>query len=69
MTVISNLKTIRESQGLTQEQLARKANVSTSYIQKFEQNVLLRFSKEYIDKLCVTLNCDVGDLLKYENKI
>lgn len=67
MTVITKLGELRKVKGLTQEQLARKADISTSYVQKFEQNSLSRYSVEYLNKLCKALECNIGDLLEYIN--
>ncbi len=65
MTVIPKLSDIRRKRKLTQEELARKANISTSYVQKFEQGNLTRYSSDYLDKLCEALDCNVSDLLEY----
>jgi transcriptional regulator with XRE-family HTH domain len=59
----ANVRAHRESQGLTQEQLAYRAGLATRHLQKIEAgkvNLTLRT----IDRLCTALAVDAPNLFK-----
>ena len=55
---------IRKSQGMSQEQLAEKANISRSYLSAIEApNVIQSFSVEILYNIADALHVKPGDLL------
>lgn len=59
------LKQIRESRGLSQNELARRIAMSAQYIQNIEQGRSKSIPYETLDKFCKVLNCQVGEILLY----
>lgn len=57
-----NLKTMRESRGLSQQQLADKINVNKSSICKWETGVS-RPLRKYRVALCQALGCTEAELM------
>ena len=55
---------IRKSQGMSQEQLAEKANISRAYLSAIEApNVIQSFSVEILYNIADALHVKPGDLL------
>lgn len=63
---MSNLKRIRESEGLSQSELARVTGVSVRMIQYYEQGYkdINKASVETAIRLARALRCDVEELLE-----
>ena len=63
MTLAMNLKRLRKAKGLTQEALARRANVSLGYLQRLEMG---RHdpSLSMLRKLAKALGATVAELVK-----
>jgi len=57
----SKLKMMRNRQGLTQLELAKKIGVSESYICQIENGKMISIKK--LDKLAKALGCEPKDLL------
>lgn len=58
------LKRVRESRGLTQEQLARKVGVSDAYISMLESGAKQNPSLPLLKRLAKALKVKVGELLE-----
>ncbi|BAZ33853.1 transcriptional regulator (plasmid) [Cylindrospermum sp. NIES-4074] len=63
MTVEVRLKEIRNERGISQNELARRLEMSLANVQKIEYNKAKSIPLETLDKLCQILECEVGDLL------
>jgi putative transcriptional regulator len=63
MSIRVRLKEIRESRGLSQNDLARKIGQSNNNIQRFEQKIARSITWETLNLLCEALNCQPGDLI------
>ena len=50
-------------QDLNKTQLKDKAQISTNAVAKLGKNVAV--SMEALEKICRTLNCDVGDIMEF----
>lgn len=59
------LKEIREKQGLSQSQLAKKANISLRTLQHYEQQTsnIDGAQLDTLINLALALNCNIKDLL------
>lgn len=64
MKTIIILKQVRESKNLSQNDLARLTGYSLQSIQKIEQGRSKGLNLENLDRLCMALDCEPGDLLK-----
>lgn len=62
---MNKLKQIRKLKGLSQNELAKRCNISVKSVQAYEQEVrkLEKANKNTIFKICEILNCRVKDIL------
>lgn len=63
MPVEVRLKQLREAKGLSQNALARELEMSLNNIQKIEYNKAKSIPLDTLERLCLTLDCEIGDLL------
>lgn len=61
--MVLNIKRVREEKGMTQEQLAEKANVNRSLLNQLETGKLKNTSINTLQKIADTLNCKIIELL------
>ena len=59
-----NVKKIRQKNGLTQDGLARKANIPYTTLTKLESNVVKKPSVQTMAKIAKALNISIEKLLK-----
>lgn len=60
-----NIKKIRESKNLTQQQLADRANITMNYLSKIESTKMQRgFSVVILGRLADALEVDMSELFK-----
>lgn len=57
------LKELRERKGLSQNGLARALEMSLANVQKIEYGKAKAIPLDTLEKLCLILDCEVGDLL------
>lgn len=60
------LRELREAKGWTQQQLADRAEVRQATISELESGVKKRLGLDVLDRLCVALGCEPGELLERE---
>ena len=60
--MVLNIKRLREEKGMTQEQLAEKANVNRSLLNQLETGKLKNTSINTLQKIADTLNCKISEL-------
>jgi transcriptional regulator with XRE-family HTH domain len=58
-----NLRAARQSKGLSQEELAYRADIDRTYISSLERSVY-NASIDVVDRLAVVLGTEASDLLK-----
>lgn len=63
MPVEIKLKELRGAKGLSQNALARELGMSLNNIQKIEYNKVKSIPLDTLEKLCLTLDCEIGELL------
>jgi len=61
------LQEVRKLKGLSQNELARLAEMSPQNIQKIEQGEAKSLTFKTLERFCKVLNCQPGDLLVYED--
>lgn len=65
MAVVIVLKETRQGKGMSRQELADRAGISISYVEKLEQNKPQRISLDIYDKLCNALGCDINGILRH----
>jgi putative transcriptional regulator len=63
MVVEVRLKEIRNARGISQNELARRLEMSLTNVQKIEYGQAKSIPLDTLDKLCKILQCEVGELL------
>ncbi len=63
MSVIVRLKELRSRREMSQNELARRLEMSLANVQKIEYNKAKSIPLDTLDRLCEILECEVGDLL------
>ena len=66
--VSKNIKEIRKSKGLTQEQLAEKMDYSTQFISNIESKNHQTFSLGTLWRLALVLDIDISELFREDTK-
>ncbi len=61
---VANLKRLRASQGLTQEQLAKAAGINRVSLARLESGVMTNPSLDTLERLATALGASVLDLLR-----
>ncbi|AQT86655.1 hypothetical protein B1222_01845 [Paenibacillus larvae subsp. pulvifaciens] len=59
----SNLKKLIEPKGLSVRKVARDINYRLGSVQDMYNDQMERYPRELLTKLCVYLECNIGDLL------
>lgn len=64
--IMTNLKAVRESKGLSQSQLAKASGVNVRLIQHYEQGFrdINKASVETVWKLAEALHCEMTDIME-----
>ena len=65
---MTKLKEMRQKANMTQNQLAKKTNISIRTLQSYEQGAKI-FDNARIDtimKICLALNCKISDVIENE---
>lgn len=65
MAVIIVLKETRQAKGMSRQELADRAEISVSYVEKLEQNKPQRVSFDILDRLCNVLGCGIDGVIKH----
>ena len=63
MPVEVRLKEFRERAGFSQNALARRLEMSLGNIQKIEYGKARAIPLDTLERICLALNCEIGDLL------
>jgi putative transcriptional regulator len=63
------LKKVRESRGLSQNDLARLCDLTVITIQNYERGTKKQYSHELIEKFCDALKCSPGELFILERDL
>lgn len=63
MPVKVMLKELREAKGISQNALARQLEMSLGNVQKIEYGKAKAIPLDTLERLCLVLDCEIGDLL------
>lgn len=50
--------------GITRYELAKRSEIGYQTIDNYYKNKVVRYDKDILLKICVTLNCDISDIVK-----
>lgn len=64
----SNLAVLLAERKMRVADLVKETGINKSTLYKLYNDESVRIDFETIDKICLALNIEVGDLLKFENK-
>lgn len=67
-TVEVRLKELLKERKMTQRQLADLTGIGQARISHWAGNKVDRLDRETIAKICIALNCEVGDLLYIDHE-
>ncbi len=60
-----HLNTLLNKAGMSKNKFSEAANMQRSQINHFCNNEVTRFDADVLCRICLALNCTVGDLLEY----
>ena len=52
--------------GITRYELAKRTGISYQIIDNYYKNKVTRYDSYLLDKICVSLECDISDLIIHE---
>jgi len=58
------LKEMMDERNITRYELAKRADIHYPTIDRYYKNKTVRYDNEVLLKICLDLDCEVGDLLK-----
>ena len=63
-TIKTTLEDKLRALGITSYELAKRSNVNYQTIDSYYKNKVIRYDKEILLKICIALDCEIGDILK-----
>lgn len=67
--LVNNLRSILNAKNLSSFGLSKLADLSPTTTRKIYTNPMYIPSPDVLEKICTTLSCDPGDILKIQGKI
>ena len=61
-----HLKELMETRGITRYRLAKLADTRFEVVEKWCSGAVERIDSDVLARFCYILNCDIGDIIKYE---
>lgn len=62
ITMKFDLKKVRESRGISQNELARRCGLAVGTIQNYERGLKKQYSHELLEQFCEVLECEPSEL-------
>ena len=62
--IVLTLKEILEAKNITRYELAKRTNTQYQIIDNYYKNKVVRYDKEILLRICLALDCQVGDIVK-----
>lgn len=60
------LKQLIDERNITRYQLAQMTDIQYQTIDKYYKNAITRYDGYILSKICKALDCEVGDILRYD---
>lgn len=51
--------------GITRYQLSKRTGIQYQIIDNYYKNKVVRYDSYVLDKICMALNCDICDIIKF----
>jgi len=64
--VIISLKPLMEDRKVTRNRLAKLIDVRFEVVNRLYEGAITRLDMDILAKICFVLDCEVGDILRYE---
>ena len=61
------LDTLLQQHGISRYELAKRTGIQYQIIDNYYKNRVKRYDSYVLERICDTLECEVGDILVYEN--
>ncbi|MCL1975498.1 MAG: helix-turn-helix transcriptional regulator [Firmicutes bacterium] len=62
-TIRLRLDELLKEQGISRYELAKRTGITYPTIDSYYKNKALRYDTEVLLKICMALNCDIGELI------
>ena len=62
--VVLVLDDVLKDRNITRYELAKKTGIQYQIIDNYYKNKVTRYDKDTLLKICIALDCEVGDILK-----
>ncbi len=59
------LDKVLKDTGITRYELAKRTGIQYQIIDKYYKNNVRRYDGYILDRICIALGCDIGDILEY----
>ena len=58
------LEEVLDAKGITRYELAKRANIQYQIVDNYYKNKVGRYDKDILLRMCLALDCEVGDIVK-----
>ncbi len=58
------LDDILKQQNMTRYELSKRTNIKFQTIDNYYKNKVIRYNSEILLKICISLSCDIADIIK-----
>ena len=55
--------------GISRYELAKRTGIQYQIIDNYYKNKVIRYDSYLLDKICSALNCDICDIIEYQNTL
>ena len=57
-----------KERSISRYELAKRTGIRYHIIDNYYKNKVVRYDSFILDKICIALNCEVKDIIKFENE-
>ena len=54
-----------EERGISRYELAKRTEIHYSTLDRYYKNRVIRYDNYILDRICLALSCDIGDIMEY----
>lgn len=62
------LDILLDKRKISRYELAKKSGIQYHIIDKYYKNKVVRYDSYVLDRICMALNCDIGDVIIHEKE-
>ncbi len=56
------------NRNITRYELSKRTGIQYQIIDNYYKNKVVRYDSYILDRICIALNCEIGDIIKYEKE-